>query len=328
MPSDLPAMASPIGLSPASPRLPNFLVLGAMKAGTTALYYYLRQHPQIYLNAGRKEAQFFCNEGRPPRFTGPGDDDVNRYVISSIDEYRQMFAGAGAEPAVGEVGTVYLYVPGSEERIRHHVPDARLFAILRDPVERAYSSFLHLARERLEPCRDFAEAVRREPERRRQGWSPHWHYLEAGFYADQVRRYLKAFDRHQLRFYLYDDYAANPVATLQDMFRFLRVDDAFVPDVRLRHNVAGVPRSHRLHHFLDRPHLVKRLLRPLLSSERRLAVRERLRALNLRRPPRLRREMRRHLIGVYQDDVHALEELLERDLSPWLDPERIASDPS
>jgi hypothetical protein len=307
-----------------APRLPTFLVLGAMKSGTTALYYYLRQHPQIYLHPTRKEAQFFCYEGCEPRFAGPGDQAVNDYIIRTIEDYRQMFAGAAGQPAVGEVGTVYIYLPGTAERIRHHVPEARLVAILRSPVERAYSSFLHLVREQLEPCRELEEAVRREPERIRANWSPHWHYVRAGFYRAQVQRYLDVFDRRQLRFYVYDDYLADPVALVQDIFRFLGVDDRFVPDMSLRHNVGGIPRSPALHRFLDAPHALKRVLRPLLSSERRLALRERVRGLNLRRPPPLRPEMRRHLINVYREDVLALGDLLGRDLSGWLDPTREA----
>jgi hypothetical protein len=295
-----------------------------MKCGTTALYYYLRQHPQIYLHPTRKEAQFFCYEGQAPRFAGPGDERVNAYAITTLDAYREMFAGAAGQPMVGEVGTVYIYVPGTAERIRRHVPEARLIAILRNPVERAYSNFVHLVREELEPCRELAEAVRREPERIRANWSPHWHYVQAGFYQEQVRRYLEVFDRRQIRFYLYDDYLADPVALVQDVFRFLGVDDRVVPDVSLRHNVGGIPRSPALHKLLDTPHPVKRLLRPFLSSERRLALRERVRGLNLRRPPPLRPEMRQHLIALYRDDVRALGDLLGRDLSGWLDPTREA----
>ena len=316
MPSPAPD-AAPVD-AVTTPPLPTFLVIGAMKSGTTSLYYYLRQHPQIYLDPTRKEAQFFCYEGQTPCFAGPGDDLVNRYVIASIEEYRRMFAGAAGQPAIGEVGTVYIYVPGTAERIRHHVPAARLIAILRNPVERAYSSFLHLVREELEPCRRFADALRREPERIRANWSPHWHYVQAGFYHAQLTRYFDVFDRRQIRVYLYDDYRADPVGLMQDIFRFVGVDAAFVPEMSLRHNVSGAPRIRALHRFLDSRHPVKALVRPLLSSRWRLTLRERVRALNLRRPPALSPDLRRHLVGVFHDDVLALQDLLGRDLSPWL----------
>ena len=304
-----------------TPTWPTFLVIGAMKSGTTSLYYYLRQHPQIYLDPTRKEAQFFSYEGRAPRFAGPGDEEVNGYIISDIEEYRRTFAGAAGQPAVGEVGTVYLYVPGTAERIRHHVPDARLVAILRNPVERAYSSFLHLVRERLEPCDRFTQALRREPQRIRENWSPHWHYVQAGFYHAQIARYFDVFDRGRVRVYLYDDYQADPLGLVQDIFRHVGVDDSFVPDMSLRHNVSGIPRLRSLHRFLDSRHPAKALLRPFLSSRRRLALRERVRALNLRRPPPLALDLHRRLIEVYRKNILALQDALGRDLSRWLAPE-------
>lgn len=96
------------------------------------------------------------------------------------------------------------------------------------------------------------------------------------------------------------------------------VDDPFVPEMSLRHNVAGTPRVRALHRLLDRRHPVKTILRPFLSSRWRLTLRERVRALNLRRPPPLGRDLRRHLVGIFREDVLALQDLLGRDLSHWL----------
>jgi hypothetical protein len=309
--------------------MPTFLVIGAMKCGTTSLYYYLRQHPQIYLHPSRKEAQFFCYEGHAPGFLGPGDDEVNRYIIQDIETYRRLFEGATGQAAIGEVGTLYIYIPGSAERIHHYIPQAKLIAILRNPVHRVYSNFLHMVREQLEPCGDLAEALRREPQRILERWSPHWHYVRAGFYQAQLKRYLDIFDRRQLRVYLYDDYQKDPIGLAQDIFRFLGVDDSFVPDMSLRHNVAGIPRIRGLHRLLDSQHPIKKILRPFFSSERRLAIRERLRMLNLRKPPALAPELRRHLLEIYREDILALQDLLDRDLSHWLTPDEdgVADEP-
>ena len=95
-----------------------------------------------------------------------------------------------------------------------------------------------------------------------------------------------------------------------------------MPNMSLRHNVPGVPRIRALHRFLDAPHPIKRLVAPFLSREQRLALRERVRATNLRRPPQLDLQMRRYLLDIYRDDILALQDLLERDLSRWLDAER------
>ncbi len=117
--------------------MPNFLIVGAMKCGTTALYYYLEQHPQIFMSPV-KEPNFFCFEGRE------GLDSGNS--ITDIAAYRGLFRGVSSERAIGEASHCYLYEPRAVERIKHYTPDARLIAILRSPIERAYSHFLHAVR--------------------------------------------------------------------------------------------------------------------------------------------------------------------------------------
>jgi Sulfotransferase family len=303
--------------------MPNFLIIGAMKSGTTALYHYLRQHPQIYLDPTRKESQFFSFEGQMPDFCGPGDESIYRYFINNVREFEALFGDASGRPAVGEVGTIYLYMPRTAERIKHYIPAARLIAILRHPADRAYSNYLHRVRERLEPCAEFAEALRHEPIRRQQNWSPEWHYLQVGFYYGQLKRYYEIFDPDQIRVYLYDDFQSNPIRLLQDIFAFIGVDDTFVPNVTLRHNVAGVPRSRMLYRFLDKRNPLKSAMKPFIPREFRLASQEILRRLNQRRPPPLDPALRRELVQVYQEDILKLQDLIGRDLSHWLEEQPI-----
>ncbi|TCJ15544.1 sulfotransferase, partial [Rubrobacter taiwanensis] len=182
--------------------LPDFLVIGAGKAGTTSLYYYLRQHPQVYMSP-TKETNFFALEGQRVAFRGPGvEERINAWTITELSEYERQFAGVRGERAVGEVCPLYLYSERAAERIKRHVPEVRLIAVLRDPAERAYSSFLMLRRSGREPLEDFAAALEAEDRRVAGGWEYAWHYRRAGYYHEQLSRYYALFDPAQIRVYL------------------------------------------------------------------------------------------------------------------------------
>ena len=139
--------------------MPNFLVIGAAKAGTTSVYEYLKQHPQIWMSP-LKETNFFALEGETLNFRGPGDQDyINRFSITKIEDYLNLFQGVSNQVAIGEVSPLYLYSLKAPERIRHYTPDTKIIIILRNPVDRAYSSFLHLIRDGREQIRNFAQAL-------------------------------------------------------------------------------------------------------------------------------------------------------------------------
>src|SRR3712207_3472590 len=109
--------------------LPNFFILGAAKAGTTALYHYLKQHPQVYMSP-IKETNFFALMGEPVDFCGPGDRDyIGRFSITDLEGYHGQFRDAAGAAAVGDASPLYLYSPKAPWRIREFVPDARLIAI-------------------------------------------------------------------------------------------------------------------------------------------------------------------------------------------------------
>src|SRR3954451_22819855 len=210
---------------------PTFLILGAAKAGTTALYYYLRQHPQVGMSR-IKETNFFALMGRPLDFRGPGDDDyINRFSVTTWEGYCSQFPEDGKARAIGESSPLYLYSPDAPRRIAEALPAAKLVVLLRDPVDRAFSAFLHLVRDGRETATEFREALRREPSRIADHWEHIWQYRAMGLYHEQLSRYFETFGREQIRVYLYEELAAGPVDVLQDLFRFLEVDEAFSPDV-------------------------------------------------------------------------------------------------
>jgi Sulfotransferase family len=297
--------------------LPNFLIIGAAKAGTTSLYHYLGQHPQIFLSQV-KEPRFFALEGHPLDFPGPGDERFRKGATTTrLEDYRKLFAQVSDERAVGEASVLYQYDAAAPEAIERYVPDAKLIAVLRNPVERAYSAFLVKLRTGYEPLSEFDEALNAEPERIADGWSYTWHYREQGFYHRNLTRYFERFDSDQIRVYLYEDLERDPHRMLTDIFRFLGVDAGFRPNLSIRHNRSGVPRSARLHRLLTRSHPVKEAAKSVIPEEWGHRVISRLSRGNLRRPP-LRPEIRARLIEGYYEDIRRLEGLIGRDLSHWL----------
>lgn len=301
--------------------MPNFLIIGAAKAGTTALYSYLKQHPQIYMSP-EKEPHFFAFEGEKLNFGGTAgrQEWLNRAAITDIETYCKQFQKVSKEIAIGEASALYLYIPKAVERIKHYIPDAKLITILRNPVERAYSAFLFQIRDELEPITDFAQALEEEKIRINKNWVPIYYYQHMGFYYTQVKRYFDMFSQEQIKIYLYEDLSSNPMTILQDSFQFLGVDDTFVPNVSLKHNVSGMPKNKLLNTFLVKRHPIKSILKPFLPEALRKTLIVGLKnRRSLDKPPLLSIELRRQLIEVYRPDILKLQDIIKRDLSKWLE---------
>jgi hypothetical protein len=284
--------------------LPNFLVIGAQKSGTTSLYEYLRQHPQVFMGPV-KEPDFFVSRGQP-RADSPT-------MVLSMEDYVALFGEATDEVAIGEASHRYLPSEEAVGRIAASLPDVKLVAIVRNPVERAYSHWLHNVRNGRETL-DFRHALDAETERLAADPLSRFGYVTTGRYYRQLSRYLQAFSRERLRVYLFDDLAADPAALVRDLFRFLEVDDAFQPKLE-RHMVSGLPRG-RMGETYDRlrksPQAVKLVKRVVPGS-----VRDRVRERFLKRPG-LPWDVRQDLIASYREEIRQLEELLHRNLSSWL----------
>lgn len=296
--------------------LPNFLIIGAQKAGTTALYHYLSQHPQIYMSP-EKEPGFFAFETEKPDFRGPGDRALYANSVTDLEAYHQLFRGVTNEIAIGEATTWYLYSPEAPERIKHYIPDAKLIAILRNPIERAYSAFMHAIRDERESIADFATALRVEEDRIEQNWEYLWRYKQMGLYASQLKRYFQYFDSHQLKVYLYEDLNTRPAALLTDVFQFLGVEQSYIPEVFTRLNTSGIVKNKTLAALLSDKSTIKRLIKPLIPERWRKELANHLRTQNFLKSE-LPETVRQQLIEFYRQDVLDLQDLLQRDLSTWL----------
>src|SRR5246500_2536350 len=177
--------------------MPDFLVIGAPKAGTTALHAALSEHPGLYMSAV-KEPKFFLSDGPPPTKGGPGDALTYREHIWRRPEYEALFAAAPPGALRGESTPLYLYDRAAMRRIRETLPTARLIVILRDPVERAHSNWTHLWSAGLEPVGDFLRACAEEERRIAAGWASFWHYTGLGRYGEQLQYLFTLFPREQV----------------------------------------------------------------------------------------------------------------------------------
>jgi hypothetical protein len=294
---------------------PSFLVIGAAKSGTTALWSFLRQHPQVFMPSV-KEPQFFAfAEGEVPRAAGPGAT-IGR-AITSRQAYDALFEDIGPQVrAVGEASNLYLYVPEAPERIRAQLPDARLVAVLRHPADRAFSSYLHLKRQGREPAPDFATALELEPARITEGWGFLWRYRDMGYYGRQLQRYVERFPRSQLLVHLYDDLVADPRSVLARTYEFLGVDRSFETDLSARPNRGGVPRHGWRGILLSRRSPLRRLAAAATPKRLRTRARDVADEHALVRE-RLAADERRRLTQDFGPDIEQLERILDRDLSAW-----------
>ena len=306
--------------------LPDFLIAGVPKAGTTALHAALVPHPELFLPSV-KEPKFFLSDGPPPTSGGPGDVQTYQEHVWRQADYEALFAPAPANALLGEATPFYLHALDSHERIKSLVPSARLIVLLRDPVDRAHSNWTHLWNAGLEPEADFLTACRAEPERKAAGWAAFWHYVGLGRYGEQVRHLYEHFPREQVLLMRYKDLKDSPAATLDRVCEFLGVRTGLL---------TSVPRENVNRHVVE-DNDVNRVLRLLLRTggtlghhfpvPLRLAARGPLLTLLHRKRgtrPVTTPEERAALLPLFADDIALLQEVTGERYDDWLSVDRHA----
>jgi hypothetical protein len=302
--------------------LPNFLIIGAHKAGTTSVHQYLLQHPSVYMSPV-KEPRYFALKDDPLDYRGP-DDPARKCEHKTPAAYEELFAAASNEVARGEASTLYLYHESAARNIHELIPKVRLIAILRNPVDRAYSNFTFARMQNREPLADPIAAMDAEEERVRFSWGPLWHYKRKGLYGAQLQRYFEIFDASQIHVALFDDLRRSPQTVIGEMFDFLGLERIAV-DVESTHNPSGVPKTRLLERSHGERGVVRRALAPALKSEVAQRWIRSIRNWNLQKAPPMPESLRAALEDYYRSDRVLLRQLLGRELSEW---DRDAGEPA
>jgi hypothetical protein len=300
--------------------LPDFFVIGAPKAGTTALHVSLARHPQLFMSRV-KEPKHFLTDGPPPTGGGPGDAKTFREYVWRRKDYEALFDAAPPGALRGESTPFYLYDHDAQRRIVDVVPGAGMIALLRDPVDRAHSNWTHLWSAGLEPEGDFLRACDLADRRAQRGWAPFWRYLELGRYGEQLERLYQVVPREQVLLLRYRDLREAPVETLDTIFGFLGVETgavAEIPAENVTTHVAAGPRNRAIGAALRAGERVGHgRLRPAWTPVSEWLSRHLQREQNLRRP--LSPEDREALLPRVADDVRLLSQVTGTDYSDWLD---------
>lgn len=279
--------AGSTGSAPATEALPDFLIIGAMRSGTTSLYRYLGAHPEIAM--ARKELQFFTE-----------------HFDEGLDWYRRHFPTSGTARLRGEATADYMARESAMTRIADTAPAARLIASLRNPVARAWSHYL-LVRERGREPRSFARAIADELASLRQHGpdAPGVLYLPHGMYDVHVQRCRQLFPPANLHVEVFERWSNDPGPAYRRVCEFLGVDATFTPpDLGRRVNPFVTFRS------LTLRRLTHRLPRPLGKALGRLNTRE-------AHPPAIPEESRALLEDYYGPHVAKLEGILGKAIPEW-----------
>lgn len=298
--------------------LPNFLVVGAAKSGTTSLYYYLIQHPEIGLSS-KKEGKFFSQ--MPDKFNGPGDDLVKESITRTFEDYQKLYTHITDEKAIGDISPDYLYFhENSINNIKSYLgSEVKIIIILRNPADKTFSQYSHLVRDGRETL-SFEQALEEEENRIEQGWEWTWHYKNSSLYYKQVKAYLDTFGNERVYIILNEELRYKPTDIIKDTFKFLKINEDFVPDMSMKWNSTKTFQSESFNRFItNHDHPLKKLFRPILLNTIGKNYTEAL--VNFfkdKNTSRMRKQTRAYLSAFYKNDIIMLQDLLKRDLSAWL----------
>lgn len=300
-----------------SKKLPNFLLVGAAKCGTSSLHKYLDQHPDVFMSKV-KEPRFISSQVTPFPLNGPGDHKVEAWYVKEYEDYVKLFEEAGDRRAIGESSADTLYFHrGTIPVIKQYLGDPKIIIMLRNPVKRAFSAYQHLVRDLREDL-SFEDGLKEEPNRIKNNWELIYHYTAASRYYDSVKAFMDNFSA--VRVILTEDQEKRPQQLIREIFRFLDVDPDCDVNTEIRYNMSGKPKSQWLHQFLFQGNMARKIAQPivrtLFSPETRLRISQKIQEKNLTRLT-INPETKIKLHQYFEDDIRKLEGLLDRDLSLW-----------
>ena len=294
--------------------LPNFMCLGAAKSGTTTLYDILRQHPDLYV----------------PSFKEPHFFDIPENYKNGIKWYEKTYFKNTNQKIVADFTPSYFFDEEAPKRIFESLGgELKFVVILRNPLDRAYSHYLHSKRDLYEK-QDFGEALKLESSRLQQyqnqadylSYLRH-SYIHQGLYSKMLKRYLQYFSLDNFLFINFEDeFLQEKDLTIQKVLHFLEIDSSILLNIDIRSNPASKERSKILKRMMKKTGWWRVLLKKMIPSLKiRQIIKNRIQRANISvfNPPKLTQIQRHNIYNSYfSRDVHDLSVLLNRDFSNWI----------
>jgi hypothetical protein len=300
---------------------PDFMVIGAPKAGTTALHAALAQHPEVFTSRPKEPKYWMCDGAPPPAWQGPGDKHSQQEWIWRERDYAALFEPARRDQLRCESTPFYLWSRGAHRRIGESLPDVKLIAVVRDPIDRAYSNWMHLWSDGLEVEADFETAFHLQDERVAAGWAPFWRYRELGLYGEQLEHLFSYVDPGRVLVLRYRDIVDDPAAAVDRTCRFLGIAEGHldtIPRDNSRSFVEPGWRSAVWGPVIRGGATLGQFARPQLWRKAEARLVQRLRGRREAPRPHLSAEQRAGLIPCFEEDIKLLSAVTGEDFGDWL----------
>jgi hypothetical protein len=297
-------------------KLPNFLIIGAAKSGTSSLHNYLNQHPQVFMPSYNKEGM----KVKEPRFLIK--DLVQHRLHNGIwtfEEYQSLFADVKDEKAIGESTVLYLYYyKHAINNIKHYLgEDVKIIIMLRNPADRAYSAFQHVSRG-FKESNSFEKSLEIEEGRmeREENLTPMVMYKGMGMYFEMVKAYKESFKNVHIIFY--EDFRDNIEFEMNKIYNFLEILNNIEINLVTRHNVGGKRwKNEKMKHIFMKNSLIKSILKFVLPKKFREEIHNHLVNASTNKVMPMRDETRKALNDYFKQDIKNLSKLLNKDLQHW-----------
>lgn len=290
---------------------PNFIVIGANKAGTSSLHAYLSQHPQIHMSSPKEPMYFLMVQKDRAENSDARVAADKMQAALTWEDYLKLFQTEKEVVIRGESSTAYLANPQCAERIKEKLPDVKLCVVLRNPVDRAFSNYKMYVKRGAEKM-SFKEAVEEEKKTGRLNYPDGMRYLSLSRYSNSIQTYLNLFGEEQLMIFTYEDFSKNTSNVLRKLYRFLGVNEDFEANVGNSHNVGSILR-------FPEQSLMNRLLVLLSKGFRKIGWKSLGDKINKKRfvEIELEEDLKESLKVYFREDIVRLEGLTKLDLSKW-----------
>lgn len=290
----------------------GFIGVGAPKCATTWIYKCLDEHPQICM--GRPKEIHFFNKDH-----GFDNPDVEWRYPKGMNYYFSHFSHCPKDAVIGEFSSKYMYDKNSAELIKKHLPDVKIIMSLRNPADRTFSQYNHTMSKTPGYFKNFESALKDEPE-----------LIEKSKYSEQIKRFLNFFPKENILILIYEEIEKNPVKFIQSIYKFLNVNDDFVPNsalIKINVSKARYSKSNkqakliifRVYNFLKRIPVISQLVAFVKSRGADVKIIKSIdkKTLKDKKTPALNPEMREKLNKVFSEDINETEKLLDRRIDAW-----------